>query len=108
VDLHISREIRNYPGPLRLIRRTEDEIIADPPSSLPGNRGNGLIFDVIVQRWPFLVDNEETVKGLKDWINCSHSKEPKSKGRMEDVHIPKDVEGLSNGEKKDLAIKIVC
>jgi hypothetical protein len=74
IDLQVSNEVARYKGPIRVIRRTEDEIIAEPPSSLPGNRGNFLIIDIIRQRYPFLWDNEETERALRTWLNTSHIK----------------------------------
>ena len=72
VNLHVSKELEGYSGPLRLYRRTEDEIIADPPGVLSENRGNYLLTDVIRKRFPNLLDNPSSEKLLRDWLSKPH------------------------------------
>lgn len=109
VDLRVSKEMRSYAGPVRLIRRTEDEIIADPPSSLPANRGNYLLMDILRQRYPFLLDNEESERALRGWLNQPHVKDVSTRAALErsEVSIPEKTENLSSLEKATLILQIV-
>ncbi|OXA36792.1 phosphatidylserine lipase ABHD16A isoform X2 [Folsomia candida] len=108
VDLRVSKEMRSYAGPVRLIRRTEDEIIADPPSSLPANRGNYLLMDILRQRYPFLLDNEESERALRGWLNQPHVKDVSTRAALErsEVSIPEKTENLSSLEKATLILQI--
>jgi len=72
VDLRVTKEMREYKGPVRLIRRTDDEIISDPPSSLTANRGNYLLVDIIRYRYPTIACNPESEKALREWLAQVH------------------------------------
>jgi len=66
--------MKNYKGPFRFIRRTEDEIISEPPKVLRGNRGNFLIRDIVRHRHPRLMEDEKTEGDLMEWLATSHGK----------------------------------
>lgn len=56
-DLDNSRHLANFQGPILLIRRSQDEVIAtEPYNSPPTNRANYLLIDLLKQRFPSLVD----------------------------------------------------
>jgi hypothetical protein len=73
IDLRVNKQLEGFKGPVRLIRRTDDEIIADPSGSLTGNRGNFLLIDVIKQRYPGLLDNSVSERALQNWLSQSHA-----------------------------------
>ncbi|CAG7826806.1 unnamed protein product [Allacma fusca] len=110
VNLQVSQELAGYPGPIRVIRRTEDEIIADPPGELKSNRGNYLLKDLIEQRFPELMDNPESAKALDDWIGKSHARDTTSVVAVllaqSDFVIPENLDELSIEAKKQLVVKI--
>ncbi|XP_037977938.2 phosphatidylserine lipase ABHD16A [Plutella xylostella] len=52
VDLHIAELISKYSGPVKLVRRTEDEIICLEQGKLKSNRGNHLLLKLLEARHP--------------------------------------------------------
>lgn len=67
-DLDNSRHLKQYQGPILLIRRSQDEVIAsDPYNSPPTNRANQLLIDVMKQRFPLLTD-ERAVAILREYL----------------------------------------
>lgn len=69
MDLNNAEQLNMYCGPVLLIRRTKDEIIATRPSrSILTNRGNDLLIKVMQTRYPKLV-TDETLWVLKDWVS---------------------------------------
>lgn len=67
-DLNNSRHLKNYQGPVLLIRRSQDEVIAtDPYNSPPTNRANYLLIDLLKHRFPNLVD-DRAVELLKEYL----------------------------------------
>lgn len=60
-DLNNSRHLENFDGPVLLIRRSQDEVIAtDPYNSPQTNRANNLLIDLLKQRFPKLIDYRAT------------------------------------------------
>lgn len=60
-DLNNSRHLEHFKGPILLIRRSQDEVIAtDPFNSPPTNRANYLLIDLLKQRFPMLIDDRAT------------------------------------------------
>jgi len=108
IDLRVSKEILAYRGPVRLIRRTDDEIIADPPAALNANRGNFLAIDIIRQRYPNLLEAEEAERALQEWLNNPHVKDAaaRSASVLSELNIPTNMASLSNSEKAELTLKI--
>ncbi|CAH2103639.1 unnamed protein product [Euphydryas editha] len=58
VDLNIAKMLAKYPGPVQLVRRTEDEVICIKPNQLATNRGNFLLIAILKQRHPELFEEE--------------------------------------------------
>lgn len=67
LNLSVADQIVKYPGPIRLFRRSRDEIISLEPGSLTSNRGNDLLLKVLKFRFPNVVD-EVTAPVLRDWM----------------------------------------
>lgn len=57
VNLNIADMITSYDGPVRLVRRTEDEIICLRQGVISSNRGNFLLMKLIEHRHPTAVAN---------------------------------------------------
>ncbi|KAM7542663.1 hypothetical protein Aperf_G00000011098 [Anoplocephala perfoliata] len=63
-DLNNAEFITRYPGPVRIIRRSEDEVIStNPDAPCCSNRGNFLAFRLLKYRFPHLfnADTEEVL-----------------------------------------------
>uniref|UniRef100_A0A1B6EY25 Uncharacterized protein n=1 Tax=Cuerna arida TaxID=1464854 RepID=A0A1B6EY25_9HEMI len=58
VNLDVAAQLCQYPGPVRLFRRTEDEVICLIPGVLRTNRGNHLLAQLLRYRYPNLFCNE--------------------------------------------------
>jgi len=74
VNLNNSENLEEYTGPIRIIRRVDDEIIADPPGVLACNRGNNLIVEHVIRRYGGNV-SEAAKKELLDWVNLPHDRD---------------------------------
>lgn len=59
VNLHNAELIKQYPGPLMLVRRTEDEIICSEEGVLGSNRGNFLLLGLMKFRFPKLFNGTQ-------------------------------------------------
>lgn len=67
-DLNNSRHLENYQGPVLLIRRSQDEVIAtDPYNSPPTNRANQLLIDLLKNRFPNLI-NDRGIRLLREYL----------------------------------------
>ncbi|XP_077986673.1 phosphatidylserine lipase ABHD16A-like [Glandiceps talaboti] len=58
VNLNIAEQLSHYSGPLRLIRRSKDEIITTDEENVSSNRGNDLLVKVLKHRYPKLITDE--------------------------------------------------
>ncbi|XP_071443915.1 phosphatidylserine lipase ABHD16A [Hetaerina americana] len=67
INLNIYEQLSKYPGPIHLIRRTEDEIICTDRSDPSSNRGNSLLLKLLKYRYPLIVD-DETLPILNEWL----------------------------------------
>lgn len=54
-NLRPAEYLAKYPGPVTIIRRTKDEIVATDPRDLSTNRGNYLLLSLLEARYPNLV-----------------------------------------------------
>lgn len=60
-DLNNSGHLKHYKGPVLLIRRSQDEVIATDPNNSPAtNRANYLLLDLLKQRFPLLIDERSS------------------------------------------------
>lgn len=60
VNLNVADQLKKFHGPIRLIRRTHDEMITTEPEVTITNRGNNLLIELLKYRYPSLVGDEET------------------------------------------------
>jgi len=67
VNLDIAAQLCQYPGPVRLYRRSEDEVICLVPGLLSTNRGNFLLSQLLRYRFPNLFCNESE-EALSNWL----------------------------------------
>nr|CAD7256650.1 unnamed protein product [Timema shepardi] len=59
INLNNYQLLTNYPGPVLIVRRTEDEVICTEESNLSTNRGNNLLVKLLRYRFPEIVENEQ-------------------------------------------------
>lgn len=74
VNLDNLDNLRQYKGPIRIVRRVDDEIIADPPGVLACNRGNNLIVEYVIKRYGKPVP-QSAKDQLVDWVNMPHDRD---------------------------------
>ncbi|XP_048525668.1 phosphatidylserine lipase ABHD16A [Dendroctonus ponderosae] len=55
-NLDIYEQLSKYPGPVLLIRRTEDEVICIRPGDLSSNRCNNLLIKIFKTRYPCMCE----------------------------------------------------
>lgn len=65
VNLHNAELIKQYPGPVLLVRRSEDEIICSEDGVLASNRGNFLLLSLLKFRFPNLFKEAQQNYALK-------------------------------------------
>lgn len=58
-NLHIYEQLSKYPGPILLIRRTEDEVISIKEGDLSSNRGNHLLIKLMHFRYPLIFEESQ-------------------------------------------------
>lgn len=66
-DLNVAANLAEYQGPIKLVRRSQDEIIATDPGDLASNRGNILLSKLLRRRYPLLL-NATTEPILCNWL----------------------------------------
>ncbi|XP_068633580.1 phosphatidylserine lipase ABHD16A isoform X2 [Battus philenor] len=66
-DLNIAQMIRKYNGPVQIIRRTKDEVIALRQGYVQTNRGNNLLIKLIEARYPDVSTEELAI--LEKYVN---------------------------------------
>lgn len=59
VNLNIGDMLKEYSGPIKLVRRTLDEIICLEESKLSTNRGNDLLIKILSDRYPDLFGTDQ-------------------------------------------------
>ena len=94
-NLNNSELLQNYSGPLRLVRRTEDEIIADPPCQLNANRGNFLLLETVARRYEEISGSRpssRSMSALHEWVDKPHDREVGQWDSLGLVSSPVDLE----------------
>uniref|UniRef100_A0A8D8VIU4 Protein ABHD16A n=1 Tax=Cacopsylla melanoneura TaxID=428564 RepID=A0A8D8VIU4_9HEMI len=86
-DLTVAKFLVQYGGPVLLVRRTDDEIIALKPGDISTNRGNDLLVDLMKSRYPALFRNE-TKQALWSYLSNTgkHQNDVYTKYRVDDIY----------------------
>ncbi|OXA47193.1 Abhydrolase domain-containing protein 16A, partial [Folsomia candida] len=105
-DLRVSHELGRYMGPIRIYRRTHDQIMASPPANIASNRANVLLADVLQQRFPLLLNNPVALATLANWLGLPHVRDHAEIIGMQNQHvnIPANVNNMTNIAKANLII----
>ncbi|KAE8743992.1 hypothetical protein FOCC_FOCC009358 [Frankliniella occidentalis] len=67
INLNVAEQLIKYPGPVQLIRRTEDEIICTEENHLSTNRGNDLLVKLLKYRYPLLM-TADVMRIVNEWL----------------------------------------
>jgi pimeloyl-ACP methyl ester carboxylesterase len=68
-NLNVSEQLKYYHGPIRLIRRTKDEIInTDPDEPIKTNRSNQILIRLFKERFPKLMKDKKVEESLIGWL----------------------------------------
>jgi hypothetical protein len=70
VNLNVFEHLSKYPGPILLIRRTEDEVICLRENDLFSNRGNNLLIKLLRNRYPYVFE-ERQIELLKQYLSVT-------------------------------------
>ncbi|KAK2710722.1 phosphatidylserine lipase ABHD16A-like [Artemia franciscana] len=73
LNLNNAEQLKLYPGPVRFIRRTRDEVICSRPGDLATNRGNDLALKVLVYRYPYVFKDDGLI-AAKNWLELDKTK----------------------------------
>ena len=58
ISLNVAEQLKHYPGPIRIIRRSMDEMITLEVDSIQSNRGNHLLVEILQYRYPHICQKE--------------------------------------------------
>ncbi|XP_035712420.1 protein ABHD16B [Folsomia candida] len=107
-NLNVVAELLGYDGPLRIFRRTNDQIMALPGITVSENRANVLLTVHLRQKYPLLFDNQISTEAFRAWLNQRHVK---TGGQLitilnKPIIIPIKYNNMTDLEKSTLLIKI--
>ncbi|XP_004586195.2 protein ABHD16B [Ochotona princeps] len=76
-NLNVAEQLCCYPGPVLLLRRTQDEVVSTsghlpplPPGNVEGNRGNELLLRLLQHRYPAVMAREGRMIVTR-WLRAS-------------------------------------
>lgn len=73
-NLNVSAYLNLYKGPVRLIRRLQDEIIPlDPNDPIRTNRGNFILIKLLQSRFPKLMSNMDVYDQVNRFLHTEIS-----------------------------------
>jgi len=73
IDLNVAEQVNTYNGPIKLIRRSQDEMISTEPGKLSSNRGNDLLRKILLRRYPNLFADENVQTLLNQYLASEES-----------------------------------
>ena len=71
INLNVAEQLSMYHGPIRLIRRSQDEMISTDPALISTNRGNDLLGKVLRHRYPYLFNDSSSSKLLEEYLSAN-------------------------------------
>ncbi|KAL1517355.1 hypothetical protein ABEB36_001126 [Hypothenemus hampei] len=96
VNLDVAQLLLKYHGPLRLIRRTQDEVICLQQGDLTTNRGNYLLMKILKHRYPYVFEEKQQMLLLQDYL--SHVLDKDKMQLLQSEFNVANLEELSNNE----------
>lgn len=74
VNLDVAQQVERFHGPIKLIRRSRDEMIAtDDTQPNKTNRINFLLLRILKSRYPALFESEESEQVLMQYLGVEHA-----------------------------------
>lgn len=73
INLNVAEQLNKYNGPIKLIRRSQDEMISTEPGKLNTNRGNDLLKKILLHRYPHICADKEVQKLLEQYLTAEES-----------------------------------
>ncbi|XP_044270292.1 phosphatidylserine lipase ABHD16A [Tribolium madens] len=70
INLNVFEHLAKYPGPILIIRRTEDEVICLRENELSSNRGNDLLIKLLRARYPYIFEDRQ-IDLLKHYLSVT-------------------------------------
>lgn len=74
VNLNVAEQVVKYPGPVLLIRRSFDEVIALREGDITSNRGNDLLKKILWYRYPLLF-TEDQLQIVDEYLSFTTKKQ---------------------------------
>ncbi|GLH15087.1 Protein BAT5, putative [Gryllus bimaculatus] len=68
MNLNNAEQLLKYPGPIRIIRRTEDDVICTEDNKIASNRGNNLLVKILKYRYPIIMD-DSSLMYVYEWLS---------------------------------------
>jgi hypothetical protein len=66
--INVAKQLALYHGPLRIVRRTRDEMMSVERDMIDTNRTSHLLLYVLTRRYPNLVDDHQALDTLKAYL----------------------------------------
>ena len=124
VSLKVAEQLKRYPGPIRIIRRSMDEMITTELDSVQSNRGNHLLVEVLQHRYPHICQ-KEALETLWNFLSYDENHQTQMLSELkineddlftllpDDKNYPSsfgndDTTKISDEEKKALLLLLVC
>ena len=113
-DLNIGLYLKEYKGPVTLVRKTDDTLMRSEVDEVGTNRSNFLLLDLIKQRYGSVFFSEDSLESVRIWLGveddlrCQIEKEldrVKCASHLEDFDLSR-LERLSDAVKQELAVFI--
>ena len=103
-DFDNEKNLLKYPGPVRIIRRTKDEVMTTDVDDPLTNHGNELLTSLLSARYPEIFDDDVVKENLKKWLRYTDS-------YSREACLPEDVrseyKASRNGTQLDKTKKLV-
>lgn len=90
INLNVAEQLIKYNGPIRLIRRSQDEMISTDPTMISSNRGNFLLEKILLHRYPHIFSDAEERKLLAEYLSAEEAnrREILSQNKVDDDSLP--------------------
>ena len=124
ISLNVAEQLKHYPGPIRIIRRSMDEMITLEVDSIQSNRGNHLLVEILQYRYPHICQ-KEALETLWNFLSYEENRQTQMLSELKinnddlltllpgDKSYPSSLGNdndtkISNEDKKALLLLLVC
>eukprot|EP00096_Caligus_rogercresseyi_P001273 TRINITY_DN1202_c0_g1_i2.p1 TRINITY_DN1202_c0_g1~~TRINITY_DN1202_c0_g1_i2.p1 ORF type:complete len:493 (-),score=138.66 TRINITY_DN1202_c0_g1_i2:151-1629(-) len=99
IDLNVAEQLSKYHGKIRLVRRSQDEMLTTDPDDFSTNRGNNLLHQLLTMRYPKVINSELLWKYLK--LNSVEKDDFVSKLNLNDGDLKEILNKSAKGDNGD-------